>query len=88
MGFLAGDVPISLATTLFMTKNLIMKRFSNFESATVRDEHSLGAALADLGSSLDDPLFRTRTGEEFRFDDIEAAMRYEAVPGAKAVLAA
>lgn len=85
-GFLAGGTPISLPTSLFMTKNLSMKRFSNFQSTTVRD--GLNAALTHLRGCIDDPLFRTRIGQEFRFDEIDSAMSYEAEPGAKAVLVA
>ena len=79
------DVP---TTVLFMTKNLVVKRFSNFESATVKDRKNLAAALADLQGRIDDPLFQTRIGKEFHFDEIDAAMRFEAGAGAKAVLVA
>lgn len=85
-GFLAGAAPVSFASALFMWKNLTMKRFSNFESATVRDRQKLGAALLDLQGVIDDPLFTTRIGKEFRLDQIEEALRFEATPGAKAVL--
>lgn len=87
-GFLAGGVPISIATVLFMTKNLVVKRFSNFESATVKDRKNLAAALADLQERMGDPMFKTSIGKEFRFDEIDAAMRFEAEAGAKAVLVA
>jgi NADPH:quinone reductase-like Zn-dependent oxidoreductase len=85
-GFLAGAQPISFPTALFMTKNLVMKRFSNFNSATVRDTGRLQEALRDLSPLIASPLFRTRIGKTFRFDHIEEAMAYEATPGAKAVL--
>jgi NADPH:quinone reductase len=85
-GFLAGAAPVSIASVVFMTRNLVMKRFSNFESATVRDPEKLGAALSDLRGVIDDPLFRTRIGKEFRLDQIDEAMRFESAPGAKAVL--
>jgi NADPH2:quinone reductase len=81
-------VPIALQTSLFMMKNLTMKRFSNFESATVKDSQKLGAALADLRERIGDELFRTRIGREFRFDEIDAAMKFETAPGAKAALVA
>ena len=66
-------------------KNLTLKRFSNFESSTVRDPEKLAAALLGLQSCIDDPLFKTRVGEEFRLDQFDAAMSYEIVLGAKAV---
>jgi NADPH2:quinone reductase len=84
-GFLAGEVPLSLPSMLLMRKNLTLKRFSNFESSTVRDPEKLDAALLGLHSCIDDPLFKTRVGEEFKFEQFHAAMSYEAVPGAKAV---
>ncbi|WP_158813887.1 zinc-binding dehydrogenase [Methylocapsa sp. S129] len=87
-GFLGGAAPISVASVVFMMRNLTMKRFSNFESATVRNREKLGAALSDLRGLIDDPLFRTRIGKEFRLDEIDEAMRFEATPGAKAVLVA
>ena len=87
-GFLGGPVPIALPTSLVMMKNLTMKRFSNFESATVKDSDKLAAALADLQKRIGDDLFRTRIGKEFRFDDIDAAMKFETAPGAKAALVA
>ena len=87
-GFLADETPISFPSALFMMKNLTMKRFSNFESATVRDRNKLGAALSDLQDAIGDPLFRTRIGKEFTLDQIDEAMKFEATPGAKAVLVA
>lgn len=87
-GFLAGPAPISLPTVLFVSKNLVMKRFSNFESATVKDPARLSAALTELQGAIHDPRFHTRIGREFRFDEIEEAMNYETAPGAKAVLIA
>ncbi len=85
-GFLAGASPVSLSSAVFMMKNLTFRRFSNFESSTVRDEAKLTAALEDLESCIGDPLFHTRIGQEFRLDQIDAAMAHEATPRAKAVL--
>jgi NADPH:quinone reductase len=85
-GFLAGPAPLSVASVLFVRKNLTMKRFSNFESPTVRDHQKLSAALSDLQGVMDDPLFRTRIGKEFPLDQIDEAMKFETAPGAKAVL--
>jgi NADPH:quinone reductase-like Zn-dependent oxidoreductase len=85
-GFLDGAAPLAFPTALFMAKNFTMRRFSNFESPTVRDSGQLALALAELGPMMGDPLFRTRIGKTFRLEEVEAAMSYEAVPGAKAVL--
>jgi NADPH2:quinone reductase len=87
-GFLSGPVPISLPSVLLMTKNLTLKRFSNFESATAKDQQRLLAALAELRNLIADSTFRTRIEREFTFDQIEEAMIYEARPGSKAVLVA
>ena len=87
-GFLAGATPVSVPSALFSMKNLTMKRFSNFESATVKDRNKLDAALSDLRDTIADPLFRTRIGKEFSLDQIDEAMQFERTPGAKAVLVA
>ncbi len=84
-GFLGGATPISVQSSLFMFKNLTLKRFSNFESATVRDAKQLDLALQDLESCIDDPLFETRVGQKFKLDQFTAAMEFESAPGAKAV---
>ena len=85
-GFLGGPVPVAFPTALLMMRNLTLRRFSNFESPTVKDRGSLVAALDDLSGVIDEPPFRTRIGRVFGFDQIDAAMSYERVAGAKAAL--
>jgi NADPH:quinone reductase len=85
-GFLAGAAPVSVPSATFMAKNLTMKPFSNFNSATVRDRPRLKEALEYLHAQIADPLFRTRIGKTFQLDQIREAMAYETQPGAKAVL--
>jgi NADPH:quinone reductase-like Zn-dependent oxidoreductase len=85
-GFLGGAAPVSIQSVLFMMKNLSMKRFSNFESRTVKEQAKLVAALKTLEGVIDDPMFMTRIGKEFRRDQIELAMAYGSADGAKAVL--
>jgi NADPH:quinone reductase-like Zn-dependent oxidoreductase len=87
-GFLGGAVPVAIPSVLFMMKNLTMRRFSNFESRTVKEQERLAAALKTLESLIDDPLLATRIGEEFRFDQIEQAMACALPDGARAVLVA
>jgi NADPH:quinone reductase-like Zn-dependent oxidoreductase len=87
-GFLGGSVPISFQSVSFMMKNLTMKRFSNFESRTVKEPSRLVAALKALEGVIADPLFRTRIGKQFSYDQIDQAMAYEAGDGTKAVLVA
>jgi NADPH:quinone reductase-like Zn-dependent oxidoreductase len=85
-GFLAGMAPVAVASMTYMMKNLTMKPFSNFQSATVQDAGRLRAAVAFLGTVIGDPLFRTKGGRSFGLEEIQEAMAYETTPGAKAVL--
>lgn len=85
-GFLGGAAPFSIQSVLFMMKNLSMKRFSNFESRTVKEQARLVAALKTLEGVIDDSMFTTRIGKEFHRDQIGLAMAYESADGAKAVL--
>jgi len=85
-GFLGGAAPVAVPSAIYMAKNLTMKPFSNFNSATVRDTTKLQHALAYLREHIADPLFRTKVGRSFRLDQIQEAMAYETEPGAKAVL--
>jgi len=87
-GFLGAAAPVTISSFVFMAKNLVLKRFSNFASATVANPQRLAAAITYLEGVIDDPLFHTQIGEEFSFDQIDAAMAYEVTPGAKAVLVA
>lgn len=87
-GFLGGNTAFSMTSVLFMMKNLRMQRFSNFESNTVTDPARLIAALTALQDIIADPLFRTRIGKEFSYDQIELAMDYQSEQGGKAVLVA
>ena len=71
---------------LFMLKNLTIRRFSNFESPTVRQPARLAAALRALEKVIADPMFVTWLGPQFRYQQIDEAMAYVAADGAKAVL--
>ncbi|PYE13218.1 hypothetical protein [Paraburkholderia silvatlantica] len=62
-----------------------MKRFSNFESQTVKNPALLTAALKELEGLIDEPMFMTRIGKGFAFDQISEAMNYESRSGAKAI---
>ena len=87
-GFLGGTAPVSFPSALFMMRDLTMKRFSNYDSKTVKQPEKLAAALKALEAVIDDPMFATRIGEEFRYEQIEQAMAYRSPEGAKAVLLA
>ncbi|WP_245753179.1 alcohol dehydrogenase catalytic domain-containing protein [Paraburkholderia sartisoli] len=85
-GLLGGAVAVSIQSALFMMKNLTVRRFSNFESQTVKDHDKLVTALKALEGVIDNRMFTTRIGKEFRLDQVELAMAYESLDGAKAVL--
>lgn len=87
-GMLGGGAALSITTVQLMMKNLTIRRFSNFDSATVRQPGSLVAALTALEGLIDDPLFVTQAGKAFGFDEIDAAMAYQPADGGKAVLLA
>ena len=85
-GMLAGAAPVCIASAVFLMKDLTLKRFSNFNSPTVKDTARLTKALGYLRGVIADPLFRTKIGRSFRFEQVAEAMAYETTPGAKAVL--
>ncbi|MGH9445252.1 MAG: zinc-binding dehydrogenase [Terriglobia bacterium] len=85
-GLLAGPTPISVPSAVFLMKNLAMKRFSNFNSGTVKDIKRLAEALTYIQGVIADPPFRTKIGETFSFEQIEEAMAYEPTHGSKAIL--
>ncbi|QQU67594.1 hypothetical protein I6I45_23445 [Pseudomonas fluorescens] len=85
-GFLGGTIPISIPPALFMKKNLTLKRFSNFDSQTVRDNDRLISALNALADVIHEQAFRTKIGREFQLDQIEQAISYVSQEGRKAVL--
>ncbi|KAK9328182.1 hypothetical protein V1520DRAFT_381320 [Lipomyces starkeyi] len=84
-GFLSGAEKVAFHSVIFMMNDLTMRRFSNFESVTVRDEERRADMLQDLEGCIEDPLFTTRVGKEFELEEFEAAMAYEAAGGRKAV---
>jgi hypothetical protein len=54
----------------------------------VQEHDKLVLALKALETVIDDPMFTTRIGKEFGYDQIERAMAYSSFEGAKAVLMA
>ncbi|WBO23834.1 zinc-binding dehydrogenase [Sphingomonas abietis] len=85
-GFLAGSAPFTIQTLQVIAKNLTIRRFSNFESATVKDPDNLAAALLTLQNSIAGVSFRTAIGREFAIEDIHAAMAFKDASGRRAVL--
>lgn len=74
-GFLSGAEMVQFHSAVFMPKNLSMKRFSNFHTVTVKDK--LGEMLRDLEECVENTLFRTSIGKEFKPEEIKDAMAYE-----------
>ena len=85
-GFLGGMVPFALPSPLLMGRNLTFRRFTVLESPIVTDSARLAAALGEIEKIIDEPLFRTRIGEEFRLDEIDRAMSYQSTDGGRALL--
>jgi len=85
-GFLGGATSFSLTSMLFMTKNITLKRFSNFESSTVKDPQRLEQAKSMLANVIENPLFRTMLGARFTYAQIDGAMAYSGINGGKAIL--
>ena len=67
-------------------RNLSLQRFSNLLSPTAKDEQGLAAALSAVGALIDDPMFKTRIGKTFSFDEIDQAMAYAGEGGRRALL--
>ena len=84
-GFLAGAEPVSFPSALLMGKDLTLRRFSNFDTPAVRDPRMLDRMMRELEAVVVHPLFRTRIGDCFALDAVDAAMAHETTPGAKAV---
>ena len=84
-GLLSGAEEVAFHSSIFMTKDLKMRRFSNFESMTIRDEEKRAEMLKDLEGCTEDPLFRACVGRNFELEEFEATMEYEAAGGRKAV---
>jgi NADPH:quinone reductase-like Zn-dependent oxidoreductase len=84
-GFLSGAEKVSFPSTVFMMKDLTMRRYSNIESPTIRDGKSLMNMLEDLEGCIEDPSFRTLVGQDFDLSEFDAAMEHKGSGGRKAV---
>ncbi|HEY1719866.1 MAG TPA: zinc-binding dehydrogenase [Magnetospirillaceae bacterium] len=76
-GFMGGGGPISIASPLLVTKNLMLKGFSNFAGLIAQDAQKLAAAMTAISSMIDHPAFKTKQGPQFGLDQIGAAMAVE-----------
>jgi NADPH:quinone reductase len=76
-GFLSGQEKVAFHSAVFMFKDLRMKRFGNFETVTVKDGKKRAEMFKDLEGCIDDPLFRTSLGKDFKLEEVKDAMEYE-----------
>ncbi|PQE04389.1 alcohol dehydrogenase protein [Rutstroemia sp. NJR-2017a BVV2] len=74
-GSLSGAEKVEFPSSIVIMKDLTMRRFSNFNSATVKER--LGDMLKDLEGCIEDSMFRTSLGKDFQVEDIVNAMKYE-----------
>lgn len=85
-GFLGGEEPLSIHTSLILMKNLTIKGFGNFTSETVQGPEKLERALKDLGEMISMPHFKTQKGKTFRLEEINEALNFTSNQGGKAIL--
>jgi len=85
-GYLGGDAPVVLHTSVLMAKNMTLTSFSNFGSPTVQDRAQLESALDAISQIIAMPHFKTRRGASFGYDAIDAAMTYHDDDNGKAML--
>jgi NADPH:quinone reductase len=85
-GVLGKERLFSIASELFMAKDLALKSFSNFRSTTVRNSGELETALQELSRIMAMPHFRTKRGRAFAFEEIQDALGYSGDHGQKPIL--
>ena len=85
-GFLAGPQAFSLPSILMMQKGLVMRSFSNFMTRTVQDRNLLTASMTELSGVIDSPSFHTKIAKQVKFDEIQDAIKFQGVNGAKCLL--
>lgn len=84
-GYLGGNTPLTIHTRAFM-RNLTIKRFSNFATATVQQPEQLAAALQAIEQIIHLPHFATKIGRRFKLEEITEALQFSAANGGKAIL--
>jgi len=87
-GLVGGATPAQVTAELIISQKLTLRHFSSLETPTVDDPVKRAAAIRDIESLIDDPMFKTRIGQEFSFEQFEDAVAYQGSPGARAVLVA
>lgn len=85
-GFLGGSAHTTFPSSLILSRNITIRRFSNLESSTVRDPALLRAATEAIETMIGNPLLKTKIGQEFSVDQFDAAMSYKEEQGFRAVI--
>ena len=85
-GYLGGKTPLTIHTSVFMSKGITIRPFGNFRTKTVQDPQNLEQALKDIGEIIHMPHFKTKIGKEFTLGDINDALQFVSNDGGKAVL--
>jgi NADPH:quinone reductase-like Zn-dependent oxidoreductase len=84
-GYLGGKTPLSFHTSILM-RGLTLKGFGNFRTKTVQNPQLLEKALQDISSIIHMPHFKTKTGRQFRLEEIQEALQFAPENGGKTVL--
>ncbi len=85
-GFLGGDTPLSIHTSIILMKGLTIKGFGNFTSETVQDPIKLEEVLNDLSKIIAMPHFKTKVGKVFKLEEINDAIQFLSNSAGKAVI--
>jgi NADPH:quinone reductase-like Zn-dependent oxidoreductase len=85
-GFLGGEKPLTIHTSVILMKGLTITGFGNFTSETVTNPVKLRTALNDLTEIIHMPHFKTKVVELFTIEKITSALQYSSQNGEKAVL--
>lgn len=85
-GYLGGQVPLTIHTSILMLKGIIVKGFGNFKTKTVENPQNLEKALKKISKIIHMPHFKTKTGKKFKLEEINEALQFISSNGSKAVL--
>jgi NADPH:quinone reductase-like Zn-dependent oxidoreductase len=85
-GYIGDAVPFTFHTSTLAVKNITIRPFSNYNTDTVKNPENLEKAVKEITALLHQPHFKTKTGKQFRLEEIEDALTYAGGNGKKAVL--
>jgi len=88
MAFWGKESLFTIDGRLLMAKDLTLKGFSNFRSATVRNPLELDTALQELSEIIACLTSEPSGGKAFEFEQIQDAISYVGERGKKPILSA